>query len=78
MKACDEVLAPVEERYALLGLHINFAKKKRMAQLNGQATRDDPQGMLEGKYHSAVDMMFLTIALFIGRSTGFQANCDQS
>lgn len=71
-RACNSILAQIEEKYALPGLHVNFAKREKSAQLNGLFTGDGLRGMLEGKDYYAVDMVFPFITSFIDRSLGFE------
>lgn len=76
LKACSRILAHVEERCALRGLHLNFAKNEIAAQLNGLFTEDGIRGLLEGKNHYGVDMVFPFLVSSFDRSTGSEANGD--
>lgn len=40
LTACNGILEHIEEKYALPGLHVIFAKKGKTAQLNGLFTGD--------------------------------------
>lgn len=76
LRACNAILAHVEEKYALPGLHVDFAKTGKTTQLNGLFTADGLRGMLEGKDYYAVDMVFPFVAAFIDRSLGFEEKCE--
>lgn len=74
-KACNGILAQVEEKYNLPGLHVNFAKEKEAAQLKGLLTEDGLRGMSEERIRYAVDVVSTFVASFTDRSARFEASC---
>lgn len=45
-KASSETVAHIEQKYALLRLHVTYAKKQETAQLKGLFTGDGSRGIL--------------------------------
>ena len=72
MNASNAILAEIEKNYSATGLHVDFSKKEKTAQLNGFFLRDGVRGMLEGKNYRAIDLVFPFIAAFVDRALGFQ------
>lgn len=60
-EACSGILAHVEEKCALPGLPVTFARKND-AHSNSLLTGYGLRGMLEGKGHSVVDIGFPFVA----------------
>lgn len=75
LKACNRILAHVEQIYALHGLHVGFAKKKS-AELNGLLTGHGLRGTLGEKDPHAVYMIFLLVASFTDGGIGYEASFD--
>lgn len=76
LRLCHEILAHVAQKHTLPGLHVDFAKKEKTAELDGLSIRDGPRQMFGGKEHYADDTVFLLVASFIDRNIGFGTNCD--
>lgn len=74
--ACNGILAHAEQRYSLLGPHVNLAEKDRAAKLSGLVTEGELEGMLEGKECEAVFTVFLFVASFVSGYGGFEATGD--
>jgi len=74
LKAANAILAEIEKKYPATGIHVDFSKKEKTAQLNGFFLRDGVRGMLEGKNFRSIDLVFPFIASFIDRALGFQGN----
>lgn len=47
LEAPSAILAHMEEKYLVPGLHVDFVKKEQTAQLDGSFTRDGLRGMIE-------------------------------
>lgn len=77
LKACNGILADVEEMYALFGFHVKSAKK-RGAALSGLRTVHGLPGMLEIMAHNAVHIFFPFLLLLTDRSIEFETNFDPS
>lgn len=73
LRTCSGILPQVEQNRALPRFHVNFVKKEKTAQLNGLCTGDDLRGILEGKKHYAVDMVFSSLASCIERNLEYEA-----
>jgi len=71
LKSFNAILAEIEKNYPATGLHVDFSKKEKSAQMNGFYLRDGVRGMLEGKNYRAVDMVFPFLAAFFDRAVGF-------
>lgn len=76
LKAWNGILIDVKENHALPGLHVSFADKEKIAEMNGLCTGDGLQEMLEGRDHYALDMVFSFVAIFSDKSVGFETKCD--
>lgn len=71
LRAYTSILALIKKEYALLGLHVNFARRKRTSQLYAMFTGDELRGRLERKNYYAVEILSPSTAAIIGRSLGF-------
>lgn len=70
------ILTYIEEKNGIPGLHVDFIKKDRTAQLNGSFMRQRLPGMLKERKHHAGDALLLDVAALVGRSSGFVKRCD--
>lgn len=68
LRVCTDILAHIEEKYALPSLHGKFAKKEKTAHLNGLFTEDGLRGMPEGKSYYAVNMFFRLLHCLVIRA----------
>lgn len=79
LRACEDILAHVEEKCALRGRHVSLAKQReKRAQLYSFITGEGLRGILEGKDYYAVDMIFLSIASFTDKMLGLEGRCELS
>lgn len=76
LKAFNGVLAYVEKKYLVSGLHLDFAKKERTAQLNGMFTGEELQKMMERRNCYSADTVPPLVAAFIDRGFGVEERCD--
>lgn len=76
MQARGGILVHVEEKSALPGLHVNFAKKEKPSQLSVQSIGDDLQGTLRGKSYHALNTVSPFAAHFTDKSIGFEKPYD--
>lgn len=58
------------------GLHVNFVKNEKMAQLNSMCTGDGLGRMLTRRDLSAVNVIFPLMAPFSDKSVGCEASSD--
>lgn len=68
------VLTDVKKRSALPGLHVNFAKKEKIAHLSAVFTADCQREIMERKDDYAGHMLFLFVESFTDRSIRFGRN----
>lgn len=66
-KAANSVLSAFDEVYPVLNLHIDSSKKEATQQLNGLFVSD---GLLEGKEHLSMDVVFFFVTAFMDRCIG--------
>lgn len=78
LRACSDILARIEEGYALPGLHVNFTKREKTAQFNGLFVGDGLREMLERKDSYAVDRVFPPTAPFTDSTLTFKGRCELS
>lgn len=71
---CNAILAYIEMKYPVLGLHVSLANKEQMSQLDGLFAKDELQRMTERRKHYAIDMEFLFAVLFSDRNLAFVEN----
>lgn len=71
LEFCNGILAHMEERYPVSGIHADFARKEPTEQLSGPLTEKGLQRMTEGRNHYAVGRAFLFAAAIIDNSLGF-------
>lgn len=76
LRACNDILGHNEEKYALPGLHVDFAITEKPAQPSGLFARNEAHGMLEDQNYYAVDMDFLLLTSCIDESLGFDRRCE--
>lgn len=69
LRACNSILAAIEKKYYVPGLHVDFSKKGTATQLNGQLVVGGLQGMLEAQSYKNMDMTTSVLAGFIDRCT---------
>lgn len=70
LRARNGILADIEDSYALLGSHMNFAKREKLAQPSSRLAKDGTRQMLEGEDQYVVDTMILLIASFNDKRLG--------
>lgn len=58
LTACSGILAHVEEKYAVLSLHVDFVKKNQTAQLSGVFKECGLRGTVEETNYYAGDTVF--------------------
>lgn len=71
LKSCNGVLAHIEEKCPVSGVHLNFAKKQKTAQLSGLFNEEKLRGMMEERKDYANDAAFPFDVALIDRSLGF-------
>lgn len=64
-KACNGVPAHIEEKYKILGLHVDFAKKEHTAELIGLFRSERLRETLNMREHYAVGTVFSFAAALI-------------
>lgn len=76
LRACSDVLAHSQEKYQILVLHVDSAKKKRTAQLNVLLTEDGLRELSDGRIYCTVDKVFSFAAAFIHRNLVSAEKCE--
>lgn len=74
LRACNALLAAIENQFGAPGFHVDFSTKEKSQQLNGLFLNNTIRGMLEGKDFKCLDMVFPFVAAYIDRVTGYQDN----
>lgn len=75
-KACNSVLAQIEEQYVVSKLHIHVAGKKLTAQLDGLLTVEGLVVVVKRRKYNAADTVFPFIPAFVGRVHGSVESCN--
>lgn len=76
LRACSAVLADIQEKYPVSGLHVDFARREHRAQMGVLFTGDRLRGMMKRRSHYASDTVCSTVASFSDRTLGFVGRCD--
>lgn len=75
LKAFNSILANIEKKYALPGLHVSFAKREKTAHHNCRLAMIKLRVMLQRKVYYAATIAFQYISLFADESLRFDRCC---
>lgn len=76
LRTCSSIMSRIEKKDALLGLHVDSAKKEKTEHLSCLLMKKELPVMLEGKDFYVSHMVFPFVAAFIDSDLSFEQQCE--
>lgn len=75
---CSSIIAVVQEKCEIPGLHIDFSKTQSSMELNAMFTGTECIGLLEGKHYQSLDSVVPFKGTFPDCVTGYVKSCPMT